>query len=55
MTEPIKLTIDGVEIEAKPGQTVLQAAIDEQRVHPLPLLLARLEALRRVPDVLRRG
>ena len=28
MTEPIKLTIDGVEIEAKPGQTVLQAAID---------------------------
>ncbi|MDE2969331.1 MAG: molybdopterin-dependent oxidoreductase [Chloroflexota bacterium] len=28
MTEPIKLTIDGVEVEAKPGQTVLQAAID---------------------------
>ena len=28
MTEPIKLTIDGVEIEAKPGQNVLQAAID---------------------------
>ena len=28
MTEPIKLTIDGVEIEAKAGQTVLQAAID---------------------------
>ena len=28
MTEPIKLTIDGIEIEAKPGQTVLQAAID---------------------------
>ena len=28
MTEAIKLTIDGVEIEAKPGQTVLQAAID---------------------------
>ena len=28
MTEPIKLTIDGVEIEAKPGQTVLQAAIE---------------------------
>ena len=28
MTEAIKLTIDGAEIEAKPGQTVLQAAID---------------------------
>ena len=28
MTEAIKLTIDGVEVEAKPGQTVLQAAID---------------------------
>ena len=28
MTESIKLTIDGVEVEAKPGQTVLQAAID---------------------------
>ena len=28
MTELIKLTIDGVEIEAKPGQNVLQAAID---------------------------
>ena len=28
MTEPIKLTIDGVEIEAKPGQNVLQAAIE---------------------------
>ena len=28
MTEPLKLSIDGVEITAKPGQTVLQAAID---------------------------
>ena len=28
MTEAIKLTIDGVEVAARPGQTVLQAAID---------------------------
>ena len=28
MTEPLKLSIDGVEITAQPGQTVLQAAID---------------------------
>ena len=28
MTEPLKLSIDGVEISAQPGQTVLQAAID---------------------------
>ena len=28
MTEPLQLSIDGVEITAKPGQTVLQAAID---------------------------
>ena len=54
MPEPIKFTIDGQQVDAAPGQTILQAALEAGIYIPYLCYFPNMKPLRRVPHVCRR-
>ena len=51
MADEITITIDGVEVKTTPDKMVIQAAGRRGDIYPVPVLLPRHEAVRRVPHV----